>query len=208
MSIMLLTGRVAKLADFGSSVELLDTRDSVALQMLQGDGRVLNTSSTTPGTLTNYVGSRWYRAPEVLGNGVLYGYSSDVWAFACTFAEFICGFPIFMGETEQDVLDSIVAYYTSISAAQTDDFLKRGLVVNRPKYRNTFHAKLALLSVEARSIVQRMFVLDRHERASAKEILQDMRELLNQHLPDEACINHFYESEVDKYNQTINGDKQ
>ena len=191
-------GQVVKLADFGSSVEVIETRDSVALGLLNSEGgRVTYTSSNEgPGTLTNYVGSRWYRAPELLANGVLYSYASDIWSFGCTFAEFVCGSPMFIGDTEQDVLDSIVCYYSSIPTPTQTALNSRGLKINRPSVRNTFHTKLALLSVEMRSIIQRTFMLEAEERAPAQELLQELSEQVSQYFIDEAFKKNFFENEI------------
>ena len=190
-------GQVVKLADFGSAIEVLNTSDSLALDLLGGKGKVTFTSSDEgPGTLTNYVGSRWYRAPEVLANGINYSYASDIWAVGCTFAEFVCGAPMFVGETEQDVLDSIVCYYASVPASIQSTLTSRGLKINRPSIRNTFHTKLALLSVETRSIMQRIFVLDADEREHAQDLLQEILELLSQYIPDEAFKKNFFENYI------------
>lgn len=81
-----------KLADFGLSRTLRDSKRSeldenfIRLQrekqMKMGlygaaviDENVLN--------LTDYVASRWYRAPEILLGSLNYGFTSDIWSLGC-----------------------------------------------------------------------------------------------------------------------------
>ena len=39
--------------------------------------------------LTDYVATRWYRAPELLVGDTQYGPKVDVWAVGCVFAELV-----------------------------------------------------------------------------------------------------------------------
>ena len=47
-------------------------------------------SDSVPGeAFTDYVATRWYRAPELLVGDTQYGPKVDVWAVGCVFAELI-----------------------------------------------------------------------------------------------------------------------
>ena len=46
---------------------------------------------------TDYVATRWYRAPELLA-GSAYSKEVDLWAVGCIWAELVDGSPIFPGE--------------------------------------------------------------------------------------------------------------
>ncbi len=46
---------------------------------------------------TDYVATRWYRAPELLVGDTEYGKGVDVWAAGCMFAEISNGQPLFPG---------------------------------------------------------------------------------------------------------------
>ncbi|KAG5471157.1 hypothetical protein CUR178_02468 [Leishmania enriettii] len=56
------------------------------------------------GKYTDYVATRWYRAPELLVGDVAYGKPVDVWALGCMFAELCDGQPLFPGESDLDQL--------------------------------------------------------------------------------------------------------
>ncbi|CAD7941380.1 unnamed protein product [Amoebophrya sp. A25] len=59
------------------------------------------------GFLSNYIASRWYRAPEVLLGSTTYDFSFDMWAAACVFVEMYIGRPVFKGTCMFTQLQSI-----------------------------------------------------------------------------------------------------
>ena len=50
------------------------------------------------GFLTEYVATRWYRAPEIMLNSKGYTKSIDVWSVGCILAEMLSNRPIFPGK--------------------------------------------------------------------------------------------------------------
>lgn len=76
---LLVTNNVIKIADFGLAREV---------------------SSMPP--YTEYVSTRWYRAPEVLLQSSLYTPAIDMWAVGAILAELFTLCPIFPGESEAD----------------------------------------------------------------------------------------------------------
>eukprot|EP00761_Pharyngomonas_kirbyi_P010205 gb/GECH01010223.1/.p1 GENE.gb/GECH01010223.1/~~gb/GECH01010223.1/.p1 ORF type:complete len:231 (+),score=35.81 gb/GECH01010223.1/:1-693(+) len=54
--------------------------------------------------LTDYVATRWYRAPELLLGSSNYDKQVDIWAMGCIMGEMVDGKPLFPGETELDQL--------------------------------------------------------------------------------------------------------
>lgn len=53
---------------------------------------------------TDYVATRWYRAPELLVGDTNYGTPVDVWAIGCVFAELIRGDALWAGRSDVDQL--------------------------------------------------------------------------------------------------------
>ena len=47
--------------------------------------------------MTEYVGTRWYRAPELLLNSSTYTTAIDMWSVGCIFLELMTGRPLFPG---------------------------------------------------------------------------------------------------------------
>ncbi|XP_056424118.1 cyclin-dependent kinase-like 2 [Hyla sarda] len=57
---------------------------------------------------TDYVATRWYRAPELLVGDIKYGKAVDVWAIGCLVTEMLTGEPLFPGDSDIDQLYHIV----------------------------------------------------------------------------------------------------
>jgi serine/threonine protein kinase len=51
---------------------------------------------------TEYVSTRWYRAPELVLRSTNYNESVDIFALACIMAELYLGRPLFPGTSEAD----------------------------------------------------------------------------------------------------------
>lgn len=66
-----------------------------------GFARVLKEKGV--GDLTDYVATRWYRAPELLLSNN-YGKEVDIWAIGCIMGEITDGDALFPGESEIDQL--------------------------------------------------------------------------------------------------------
>lgn len=58
---------------------------------------------------TDYVSTRWYRAPEVLLRSTNYSSAIDVWAVGCIMAELYTLRPLFPGSSEVDEIFKITA---------------------------------------------------------------------------------------------------
>ena len=54
--------------------------------------------------LTDYVATRWYRAPELLVGDTQYGPPVDVWAVGCVLAELVRGHALWPGRSDLDQL--------------------------------------------------------------------------------------------------------
>ena len=79
-----------KCADFGLA-RSLDTRDP--------DQQPL---------LTDYVATRWYRAPEILLGSNKYTKGVDMWSMGCILAELLLGKPVFPGTSTLNQLDRVM----------------------------------------------------------------------------------------------------
>ena len=73
------------------------------------------------GKLTEYVVTRWYRAPELLCEAKAYDEAIDVWSVGCIFAEMLRRKPFFRGDTPQHQLETII----SVLGRPTDAALDR-----------------------------------------------------------------------------------
>lgn len=58
--------------------------------------------------LTDYVATRWYRAPEILLGSTRYTKGVDMWSLGCILAELLVGKPVFPGTSTLNQLDRIM----------------------------------------------------------------------------------------------------
>ena len=65
-------------------------------------------SKRNAGQHTEYVSTRWYRAPEIALRMTHYTEKVDVFALGCIMGEMLLGRPVFPGTSEADQLTRIV----------------------------------------------------------------------------------------------------
>ncbi|KAL5278810.1 rl family protein [Megaselia abdita] len=80
-----------------------------------GLARVADPDHDHAGFLTEYVATRWYRAPEIMLNSKGYTQSIDIWSVGCILAEMLSNRPIFPGKHYLDQLNHILSVLGSPS---------------------------------------------------------------------------------------------
>ncbi|XP_058508669.1 mitogen-activated protein kinase 3 [Solea solea] len=73
-----------------------------------GLARIADPEHDHTGFLTEYVATRWYRAPEIMLNSKGYSKSIDIWSVGCILAEMLSNKPIFPGKHYLDQLNHIL----------------------------------------------------------------------------------------------------
>jgi mitogen-activated protein kinase 15 len=73
-----------------------------------GLARCLDTKAGSEPILTDYVATRWYRAPEILLGSNKYTKGVDMWSMGCILAELILGKPFFPGTSTLNQLDRVL----------------------------------------------------------------------------------------------------
>ena len=74
-----------------------------------------------PPVLTDYVATRWYRAPEILMGSSRYTFGVDMWAVGCILGEMIQGRPIFPGTSTINQLEKITELVGRMAAMTAGD---------------------------------------------------------------------------------------
>ena len=69
---------------------------------------VAECQTTTQPALTDYVATRWYRAPEILLGSPVYTKGVDMWAVGCILGEMLNGKPIFPGTSTVNQLEKVL----------------------------------------------------------------------------------------------------
>jgi len=125
--------------------------------------------------LTEYVVTRWYRAPEIMLSCPSYDAKIDVWSIACIFAEMLSKKPIFPGS---DYIHQLKLIMKLVGRPQADemDFVTnskaRRFVLNLPEYpRVDLHERFPDLSADGVALLEDTLRLDPNHRASVAEAL-------------------------------------
>ncbi|XP_045533443.1 cyclin-dependent kinase-like 4 isoform X1 [Pieris brassicae] len=106
-NILLTSDGVVKLCDFGFARMISGTCSSEysVHTMIPFGVDVRRRASPGPGeSYTDYVATRWYRAPELLVGDTMYSMPVDVWAIGCVFAELLSSEALWPGKSDLDQL--------------------------------------------------------------------------------------------------------
>jgi serine/threonine protein kinase len=95
-----------RLCDFGLC-RSTPTPDEAALATPRAPLDASN-AAEVDGSQSLSVGSRWYRAPEVLLGASVYGASADMWSFGCIVAEVLSGKTLLLGSSSLGQLAKIL----------------------------------------------------------------------------------------------------
>jgi mitogen-activated protein kinase 15 len=101
---------VVKLADFGlarSIAALEQVLPRMLGHLFQRLTELAQESGPNP-VLTDYIATRWYRAPEILLGSTKYTKGVDMWSVGCILGELLGGKPMFPGTSTMNQLDRII----------------------------------------------------------------------------------------------------
>lgn len=127
--------------------------------------------------MTEYVCTRWYRAPEVLCSWTDYSESIDIWSIGCVLAELHMRQPLFPGHNTQHQLDLIIGILGSPDAEELDKISNekcRRFIKALPKKsaRVIREVTKGHLSEEAVDLMERMLRWDPTMRVNVFEAIQ------------------------------------
>jgi serine/threonine protein kinase len=127
--------------------------------------------------MTDYVATRWYRAPELLMQWKNYSGSVDVWSVGCIFAELLARKPLFPGKNYLDQLHIILDVVGTPNDEEIDgvgsDKARNYVRQLRPKReRRDLRKMFPSVSEDGIDLLDRMLVFDPQKRLSAKQCLE------------------------------------
>uniref|UniRef100_A0A3B5AKE6 non-specific serine/threonine protein kinase n=1 Tax=Stegastes partitus TaxID=144197 RepID=A0A3B5AKE6_9TELE len=124
---------------------------------------------------TDYVSTRWYRAPEVLLKSNSYSSPIDIWAVGCIMAELYTLRPLFPGNSEVDEIFKICQVLGTLKKSDWPDGYNLATSMNFrfPKYTPTsLRSLIPNASNEAISLMKDMLQWDPEKRPSAAQALR------------------------------------
>lgn len=149
---MLVKGDIVKLADFGLAREI---------------------RSKPP--YTDYVSTRWYRAPEVLLRSQNYNSPIDQWACGCILAELFTLRPLFPGSSETDEIYKVCAVLGAPSQRNWPEGIRlaNAMSFRFPQFVPTSLGQIIPnASPEGLNLIQDLIKYDPQQRPSSSQSLQ------------------------------------
>lgn len=135
---------------------------------------------------TEYISTRWYRAPECVLTDGYYNHKMDIWSIGCVMYEIMTLHPLFPGANEVDQVAKIHDVLGTPSQSTLDKLRKyksRSLDFNFPYKRGTGLAKMIPFgSKDCRELLLQLLVYDPDDRISARQAVRhpffkEMRDL-------------------------------
>ncbi|CBK20736.2 uncharacterized protein [Blastocystis hominis] len=125
--------------------------------------------------MTEYVVTRWYRAPELLCENSTYGWEVDIWSVGCIFAELLGRKPLLPGRNQMNQLKLVI----KLLGPQRGDSLR---CIQKQSARNvveklnygpptSFRELFPEASENAIDLLSRMLVFDASKRISVDDAL-------------------------------------
>uniref|UniRef100_A0A7S0Q040 Mitogen-activated protein kinase n=1 Tax=Coccolithus braarudii TaxID=221442 RepID=A0A7S0Q040_9EUKA len=165
----------------GAGVVHRDLKPSNVLLSAQCDvklcdfGMARSSSDGNEMFMTEYVATRWYRAPEMMLSSSQYSKPVDVWSVGCIFAELLGRRPLFPGKDHIEQLNLII----DVVGTPADDVIERieardtqRYVKSRPKRQPvSFSDKYPDASLAAVELLARLLSFDELKRMRATEAL-------------------------------------
>ncbi|KAK8947122.1 Cyclin-dependent kinase F-3 [Platanthera zijinensis] len=130
---------------------------------------------TTYAPYTDYVSTRWYRAPEVLLQSSAYSPAIDMWAVGAILAELFTLNPLFPGESETDQMYKICTVLGTPNASIWSDGVQLPHAINFNFFQSppvNLSEVIPNASLEAIDLVQQLCCWDSRNRLTAEQSLR------------------------------------
>ena len=133
--------------------------------------------SETNEKLTDYVATRWYRAPELLLSQGNYGKEVDYWAIGCIMGELVDGNPLFPGENELDQIHCIQKVLGNLTDKQEEMFYNNPIfngksLLNITKPETLEKRYMGKFSKKAISFMKGLLALDPKKRLNGNTVFK------------------------------------
>ena len=131
------------------------------------------------GAMTDYISTRWYRAPELLFGSEYYTTAVDVWSIGCIFAELLTRTSFLPGTDTENQLELIIEMMgvpskTTIEkfcGGKTPDFLQN-LSSKKEEETDEFKTRFKDVDSTAMDLLKKMLIFDPSERITIIEAIR------------------------------------
>lgn len=179
-NILMNSSSLVRLADFGLARTLENNED-----LDGGDSEII---------MSDYVATRWYRAPEILFGSQLYTKAVDIWSLGCIIAEMISGKVLFPGTSSLNQIERILEFtgkpkiedIVAIDSEMAENLIN-GINLSKKKNLNFF---FPLANEDALELVQKMLVFNPNLRITLSEALKHKYFQEFRNIDDESTLDY------------------
>ena len=140
---------IVKLGDFGSS-------------------RIITNYNN--GNLTPLVGTKWYKAPEIIFGNKIYDKTVDIWSFGCLMAELFLLEPLFPGATDFEMINLIFGFLGF--SKEDEEVLKPKLKINYREMKDSiFESTFDTADKDSIDLMKKMLCTNPKKRINIDEVL-------------------------------------
>jgi mitogen-activated protein kinase 15 len=158
-NILLDSDCLAKLADFGLARSIATVNQSVPEPIM-----------------TEYVATRWYRAPEILLGSSKYTKAVDMWSVGCILGEIYLGKAIFPGNSTLNQVERILELLgkptreevESMESAMAQECINQIACVKKRSFTSFFPS----IDDQALDLLKKILVFNPHNRLTVEEALR------------------------------------
>ncbi|CDK27595.1 unnamed protein product [Kuraishia capsulata CBS 1993] len=126
--------------------------------------------------LTEYVATRWYRAPEIMLTSSQYSKAIDMWSIGCVLAEMLLGKPLFPGKDYRHQLVLIFEIlgtptgedYYSVKSRRAREYLRTLKFYKKIPFERLFPRANPL----AVDLIEKLLMFDQRKRITVEEALE------------------------------------
>ena len=167
--------------------------------------------------LTDYVATRWYRAPELLISQGEYGPEVDYWAIGCIMGELVDGNPLFPGENELDQIHCIQKVLGNLTEKQQETFYSNPIyqgknLLNITKPETLERKYFGKLNKQAINFLKGLLELEPKKRLNENNVFQhpyfaklvNNDKTMNNEINEKKIININKVNTKNDYNDKIN----
>ena len=140
---------IVKLGDFGSS-------------------RIITNYNN--GNLTPLVGTKWYKAPEIIFGNKIYDKTVDIWSFGCLIAELFLLEPLFPRTTDFEMINLIFGFLGF--SKEDEEVLKPKLKINYREMKDSiFESTFDTADKDSIDLMKKMLCANPKKRINIDEVL-------------------------------------
>ncbi|XP_071807214.1 extracellular signal-regulated kinase 2-like isoform X2 [Asterias amurensis] len=148
----------------------------------------------TDPALTEYVATRWYRAPEILLASKRYTKGVDMWSVGCILGELLKGKPLFPGTSTLNQVERIMNIIDPPTKADKDaidsNYVSSILDKASVRHRQSFEDVLPNAPADGIDLLRRLLHFNPEKRLTAEQALKHPYVLRFQNLKEEKVLDY------------------